>query len=82
MSNFAGTWKDLADAIIDIKAKGRQLTIQYPPGRGAGPFQGHEIDLYHPVIDVNFYDKIPETGVLSNDRTTIYWGNGSKWVRQ
>lgn len=80
MSNFIGKWKDQANVEIDVTGQGRTITIKYQNGRG--PFTGHVIDLYHPVIDVNFSDKVPETGVMSNDGKKIYWCNGSEWVKQ
>lgn len=79
MSKLNGQWQDEASATWVIKSEFLFLEVYSPGGRGT--FIGHELDLSNTVIYVNFSDIKPETGVLSTDGSTIYWGNGTKWVR-
>lgn len=79
MSKFSGTWVDEAHDRIEVTSDARILTVTFRGPRGT--FTGSDLDLSNPVIYVNFSDIRPETGVLSNDGNTIYWGAGSKWVR-
>lgn len=88
MDAFNGKWKvkkdekDEKDVEIVVTGEKNFLTVKYSNGRG--PFQGFEIDLTSPVINVNFTDDKPWVGVLgvNNGKTIIYWINGTTWTKQ
>lgn len=79
MNTFAGTWKDQSGVTITIDENKNNLTVKM--GNGRGPFVGFEVDLYAPVINVNFTDDQAFTGVLSQDGKKIFWSNGTVWSR-
>lgn len=81
MSSFNGTWQDQNNAKITINGSQNFLTVTYDNGRG--PFQGYEINLTSPVIDVNFTDDQPYVGVLgiNNGQTQIFWINATVWTK-
>ena len=80
MKKFEGTWIDRANDTITIKTDGNLVEGAFSNGR-KGPFKGFYIDLASPVINKNFHDYIPSTGVMSDDGNEIYWSNNSKWTR-
>ena len=84
MNKFIGNWKDQAQVKITISSSHHTLSVQYHNTSGPvrGPFIGYVVNLFHPVIDVDFTDKLPETGVLSDDGQTIFWSNATTWSRQ
>ncbi len=76
---FAGTWVDLDNATITVTQNQNIITsVKYSNGRGC--FQGSEVDLYAPIISVNFCDDAPSTGVLSGNK--ILWSNGTVWTKK
>ena len=80
MNSFIGAWRDESGVEITIGERHNLLTVKYSNGRG--PFGGYEIDkLPQPVAGVDFTDDGPFTGVLSVDKTVIYWSNGTKWSK-
>ena len=79
MSNLIGSWQDEASAIWTIESEAKLLKVFAVGGRG--PFKGSEHDFSNAVIYVNFSDVKPETGVLSDDKKIIYWGNGTRWTK-
>ena len=79
MNTFAGTWKDQSGVTITIDENQKNLVVKM--GNGRGPFAGFEVDLYAPVISVNFTDDKPFTGVLSQDGKKILWNNDTVWSR-
>ena len=77
MDTFAGTWT-LGTETITIQESNNIITsVKLSSGRG--PFQGFEVDLYAPVISVNFTDDAPRTGVLAGNQ--IQWSNGTTWTK-
>ncbi len=85
MDSFNGTWIDLADTEITVVEKDGKVEVKYSNGRG--PFNGYTLyetpngRLAAPVIDVNFTDDKPGTGVLAQGGGAIYWDNGTQWRR-
>lgn len=79
MNAFAGSWKDQSGVTATIDEKENNATVKMSNGRGS--FAGFEVDLYAPVISVNFTDDKPFTGVLSQDKAKIFWSNGTVWSR-
>jgi hypothetical protein len=77
MNSFAGRWTDLGNVKITITEKNNLVSVKYANGRG--PFRGFEVDLYAPVLSVDFTDDQPFTGVLAG--TTIQWSNGTVWKK-
>ena len=75
MNDFQGQWND-GNTSITVTSTANNVSVKYSNGRG--PFTGYEIDLYSPVISVNFTDDKPFTGVLVNGNT-IAWSNGTSW---
>ena len=85
MDSFKGQWVDRANAVITIQEEKNLISsVTYDNGRG--PFQGFEIDLYSPVISVNFTDGDGDSGlqvgVMSLDKKTIMWSNTTVWTRK
>jgi hypothetical protein len=78
-NEFCGTWVDNNNDTISVTEAAGLINLKYSNGRG--PFSGYEVDLYSPVISVNFADDQPFTGVLTNNNT-ISWSNGTSWKRQ
>lgn len=79
MSTFKGKWVDLNNDIISVSETANNIELMYSNGRG--PFQGFEVDLTSSVINVNFTDGKPHTGVLSEDKKKIFWSNETVWKR-
>lgn len=85
MDSFNGLWTDLNGTKITVEESDNKISITYDNGRG--PFHGYEVDetpngpLAAPVIDVNFTDDRPGTGVLARGGAAIYWDNGTQWMR-
>ncbi|WP_298319611.1 hypothetical protein [uncultured Aquimarina sp.] len=79
MKTFEGTWVDFADQTILVTEHKRKLEVRYD--NGPGPFYGHIVTLYSFVINVDFEDLSPSTGVLSDDENVIFWSNETKWMR-
>lgn len=79
MSTFEGKWKDLKKDIITVSETANNIELKYENGRG--PFNGFEVDLTSAVINVNFTDEAPQTGVLSEDENKIFWSNETVWSR-
>lgn len=79
MNAFLGTWKDQSGVVIVIDEHANIASVKMNNGRG--PFAGFEVDLYSPVLSVNFTDDAPFTGVLSVDKSKIFWSNGTVWTR-
>ena len=79
MNAFSGKWKDESGRIISVAVKENIATLQYNSGRG--PFTGFELDLASSVINVDFYDLVPLTGMLTNDGDSIYWSDRTVWNR-
>ena len=78
MNAFAGTWTDHNGDKITVQESSNIITsLKYSNGRG--PFLGSEVDLYAPVISVNFTDDKPFTGVLAGQQ--IQWSNGTVWTK-
>lgn len=77
MNSFAGTWIDENDTEISVEQTENIATVAFSNGRG--PFAGFEVDLYAPVLSVNFSDDAPFTGVLAG--SSIQWSNGTAWNR-
>lgn len=87
MSPFIGTWEDQAGSRIEVEGPEKESSVNnfkitYPSSRSNEPFYGYPVEHNQPVIYVNFRDSFEETGVLSEDETTIYWRNGSSWKKQ
>lgn len=78
-NTFNGTWVDGNNDTITVSETAGLITLKYSNGRG--PFSGFEVDLYSPVISVNFADDRPFTGVLTNSNT-ISWSNGTSWKKK
>ncbi len=75
---FAGTWAN-GNLVITIEEKQNIITsVKLSDGRPI--FQGFEVDLYAPIISVNFSDDAPFTGVLSGNK--ILWSNGTVWTKK
>jgi len=79
MKTFEGTWVDFADQTILVTENRRSLEVRYD--NGPGPFYGQIVNLYSFVINVDFEDLSPSTGVLSDDENVIFWSNSTKWTR-
>lgn len=79
MSTFEGTWVDLNNDVISVSETANNIELMYSNGRG--PFQGFEVDVTSAVINVNFTDDAPFTGVLSEDKNKIFWSNETVWTR-
>lgn len=79
-NSFAGVWADLKGDSIKVSEDNNIVSVQYTTGRG--PFNGFEIDLNAPVINVYFTDLSESlTGVLvSGESTSIAWSNGTTWT--
>ncbi|KZS42700.1 hypothetical protein AWE51_04415 [Aquimarina aggregata] len=79
MKTFEGKWVDFADQIILVTENRRSLEVRYH--NGPGPFYGQTLNLYSFVINVDFEELSPSTGVLSDDENIIFWSNETKWTR-
>ncbi|AXT50299.1 hypothetical protein D1818_05440 [Aquimarina sp. BL5] len=79
MKTFEGTWVDFADQTILVTEHKRKLEVRYDNGQG--PFYGQIVNFYSFVINVDFEDLSPSTGVLSDDENVIFWSNATKWMR-
>jgi len=77
---FKGEWDDEDGNDINIAGSAGNLTVIY--GTGRGPFQGFTLDLAASIINVNFSDDAPFSGVLVAPGSCIQWSNGTKWVRK
>ena len=79
-STFAGTWVDKDSYTITVTERNNIITsVKYSNGRGS--FQGYEVDLYAPIISVDFSDLgYLQSGVLAKDK--IQWSDGSFWTRK
>ncbi|MFK0734321.1 MAG: hypothetical protein ACFKPT_01695 [Gloeotrichia echinulata GP01] len=75
---FAGTWVGGNETIVITESKNIITSVTFSNGRKG--FLGFEVDLYAPVISVNFTDDAPFTGVLAGNR--ILWSNGTTWIRR
>lgn len=86
MNSFNGQWGDQDGQTITIEESNNAISsLKYTNGRG--PFQGKEIDLGSPVINVNFSDGVQpaageQAGVLHFDNKTITWSNGTVWTKK
>ena len=80
MNAFAGTWVDNNGDSINVTENGNLASLTYSNSRG--PFNGFEVDLNAPVLNVHFADS-NETlaGVLVSGPGTraIAWSNGTTW---
>ncbi len=84
MNAFQGTWKDQDGATITVKEENNKATVTYNNGRG--PFNGTEIELGSPVVNVDFSDgSVPragvQAGVMNFAKNTITWSNETVWKR-
>jgi len=79
MDFFNGTWIDEAGVKISITGANNHVEVKYSNGRG--PFHGLTLELAQHVINVDFTDDKPFTGVSSVNGKLIYWANGTTWKR-
>lgn len=82
MNTFAGQWIDQDGATITVEQERNFATLKYSNGRG--PFEGFQINLATPVINVDFSDGPQWTageqvGLQHSDGKTITWSNGTVW---
>ncbi|MBC8754643.1 hypothetical protein H2O64_08150 [Kordia sp. YSTF-M3] len=80
MDFFNGVWIDEAKVEIKVSGSNNHLEVKYSNGRG--PFHGLSIQLAQAVINVDFTDDKPFTGVASVSGDLIYWANGTTWRRK
>lgn len=79
MDFFDGTWIDEPGTKISVSGSNNNLVVKY--GNGRGPFHGSSLKLSQNVINVDFTDDQPLTGVSSVKGDLIYWANGTVWKR-
>ncbi|QSJ16561.1 hypothetical protein JYQ62_33430 [Nostoc sp. UHCC 0702] len=94
LNAFVGNWVAAVNpgtTVVTITEVNNIVTAKYintDTGKQfRGPFTGFELDLYTPVINLNFNDSLypnwsENTGVLSADGKTIYWTSGQHWVKK
>ncbi|MEL6559086.1 MAG: hypothetical protein AAFQ94_12935 [Bacteroidota bacterium] len=84
MNKFEGTWKYQDSTIITVVNNNNFLELSYSNGRG--PFNGMQLDLGSPVINVFFNDGMKpdagvQAGVVNFAGDKITWSNDTVWEK-
>ncbi len=87
MNVFVGEWVSTAHVgvakVVESGNDSNYVSVEYFDGDSPyrGPFNGFDMKLADPIIDVDFTDDSPFSGVYAEKEDKIYWGNGTVWER-